>query len=183
VDGGVVSAAQIIQDLCMVSETVNAIAERLARVRWSAAPEWDRSAADLLHEYYRRLLPFWPDDRFKIQPDNAEVVDALLGRLAPPERAWVQERADALAASRVSQRLAAVILAGAILVSRGELEPESDPGVPMLDLFEAGFELAPTHGGVDVMHGAGMRTVPLPARALERDRQAAPPSSRCAAVP
>jgi predicted TIM-barrel enzyme len=144
-----------------------ATVQRLEAIRWGTAPTWERRARDLLFDFYRRVLPFWPEGAHKILPADAKVLAALRARLSSTDVTRVDANVKRLGNKLTSttRSLIELILTGAILRARGQLDETTDPGVPLLQLFEAGYDLNPTHGGVDVMYAAGMTTVPLPTRA------------------
>jgi predicted TIM-barrel enzyme len=149
------------------ADPVAATVKRLEAVRWGTAPTWERRARDLVFEFYRRLLPVWPEGSHKILPGNPKVLAALRARVAPTDGTRVDANAERLGKKLTSttRSLIELILTGAVLRAGGQLDETTDPGVPLLQLFEAGYDLNPTHGGVDVMYASGMTTVPLPTRA------------------
>jgi hypothetical protein len=148
------------------ADPVAATVQRLGAVRWGTAPTWERHARDLLVDFYRRLLPFWPADAYQILPANPQVSAALRAYLSATELTRVDANVERLAGGDTQTRrwLIELILIGALLRARGQLDESNDPGVSLLRLFEAGYDLNPTHGGVDVIHASGMTTVPLPTR-------------------
>lgn len=147
--------------------------DRLENMLWSSAPAWDLRARDWLFEYYIRVFPVWPESSPQILPHDQRVIEAFVSRLTDPERASLERRKGELLArwsrqpngpAPVTKALLPLLLATALLVERGALAPEEDPGVPLLELFGAGYELNPNHGAVDVLYAGGMATVPLPRR-------------------
>lgn len=149
------------------ADPVAATIQRLEAIRWGTAPKWERRARELLFDFYRRLLPVWPQDAHKILPADPKVIAALRARLSPTDVTRVDANAKRLGDGRspTVRSLIELILTGAVLRARGQLDETTEPGVPLLDLFEAGYDLNPTHSGVDVMYASGMTTVPLPTRA------------------
>src|SRR6185503_4187650 len=101
-------------------------------------------------------LPFWPPDAHKILPADPKVIAALRARLSPTDVTRVDANAERLGDRRSStvRSLIELLLTGAILRGRGQLDETTDPGVPLLHLFEAGYDLNPAHGGVDVMYAS-----------------------------
>lgn len=149
------------------ADPVAATVQRLEAVRWGTAPKWEPRARDLLFDFYRRLLPIWPEDAHKILPADPKVIAALRARLSPTDVTRVDANAERLGDGRSAtvRSLIELILTGALLRAGDQLDETTDPGIPLLQLFEAGYDLNPTHGGVDVMYATGMTTVPLPTRA------------------
>jgi hypothetical protein len=166
----------------MRTESMETTVERLRAVRWSSAPEWRAVARDLLFDYYQRMLPVWSPTGADPMPDNSQLIEGFLSRLSGAERVRIDEEKarilqhaheNGLAPTLMTRALLSLVLACATLVESGELRPEEDPGEPLLRLFEAGYELNPTHGGVDVCYATGMTTVPLPRRDAIARRTAA----------
>jgi hypothetical protein len=151
-------------------------AERLTRLpAGGSAAQWDRRVGELVHEYYRRLLPFWPEPREQVFPDDAEVLDAIEERLSGAQRDWVRAKCDGMPAStRASaRRLGRVILAAAVHESNGWLTLVENPGRVLLELFEAGYDLTQSHGAIEVVYSEGLVTVPRPRRRAVVERAAA----------
>lgn len=156
--------------------------ERLRAARWGSAPAWEPRVRELVLRYYERMLPFWPPELAKVLPHNIEMIESLRERLSKEERSRVEaEKENVIACAsdrslRIGREmtwLITAVLASSVLVDRGELSVDDDPAVPLLDFIEAGFDLAPTHGGIEVLHERGMTTMLLPTRAEVELRRAA----------
>jgi hypothetical protein len=148
---------------------------RLRAVSWGAAPGGSRQGKQLLFAYYQRLLPVWPAHGGKILPHDASVIAAFTGRLAPAEVAELRTLEEGIVSAArhrhahvsaaASGLLIILILACSVLVGRGVLAAAADPAEPLLELFEAGYQLSASHGSVDVLDASGATTIPLPTRA------------------
>lgn len=156
-----------------MTDRLDEIRMKLENLYWGSAPNWDEAARAHILDYYRRVLPAWPRDLERVFPHEYDLTAPYLGRLTPPERQRVNECVvTILAASQhhggpldtMTKALLPLMLACALLVSRGALEPEADPSVPLLALFAAGFTLHPTHDAVELVHTRGMNAVRLPLR-------------------
>jgi hypothetical protein len=157
--------------------------ERLKAVRWQSARAWSPTARDLLFDFYERLLPVWPEAHPKLSPHSDVVLAAFSSRLSDAERARVDvmlravldtAEAAGVALTSVNRHLVKLILVCEVLFEGGTGRATgSDPSEPLLELFEAGYDLNPTHGAVDICYQAGCTTVPLPTHEAVVQRSAA----------
>ena len=150
-------------------------AERFRAIAWSRAADWSPTAGEWILEYYEKMLPFWPEATRRPSPTHDAFLSAFLDRLTAEERDDVEQTCEEIvrrAQGRptwMTRRLMRLALACGALCERHGLDVEDDPSLPMLRLFEEGYELNPTHGGFDVLYSKGMVTMPLPSRdAIER---------------
>jgi hypothetical protein len=147
---------------------------RLRTVRWGRAAAWSPEALAWLRAYYQRLVPLWPSERARLAPTDRVIEEAALAALPDDARARIAAEADALwAAARergervepATKKLVTFVLAWARAVDSGTLDPERDPGAPLLDLFAAGFQVNYTTAGIELHYAAGWNIAPVPARA------------------
>jgi hypothetical protein len=153
-----------------------AVAAELGALRWGSASAWSDSARQLLLEYYRRLGPFWPAGRERLEPADRAIEEMLLGALSDADRERVRlaakEILDAAKArgervESTTRKLVPLILAWALAVERGALAADADPGAPLLELFRAGFQIAYTHAGIELWYATGSMTAPVPGRPVQ----------------
>lgn len=148
--------------------------DRLGAAVLASATDRDDGVA-LLLEFYERVLPFVPAERTRFSPWDDDVTSVLLGRITDDERARLaiaMETACRSAPSRRGRILFEVVLCGAILVDAGRLSHDLDPTVPLMALFERGYELEQDHGFIEVWDRIGGRRVPIPTRAQIEARRA-----------
>jgi hypothetical protein len=146
---------------------------RLKAIRWGSAREWNPAAWDRLLEYYERVLPVWPEDRMKLLPHNRVLTEPFSNRLSAMEGEQVNSMLQAIlkiaedsgvVLTAINSALVKLILACAALLERGDLASCEDPSESLLQLFELGFDLSPSHSAVDICYQIGCTSVPLPDR-------------------
>ena len=147
--------------------------ERLKIIPWGQAPGWKNEVRQYISSYYRRILAAWPEDHAFILPNNSIVLDHFLRQLSAEDREDIARMADIILneakrhdyyPAQTTKDLIALMLACLVLIDQGVYTEDESPAAPLLALFEAGYELNPTHQGLDVCYASGMCTIPLPAR-------------------
>lgn len=149
-------------------------AARLAKVAWGSAPEWDDRALKWWKDYYRRLLPSWPSGRGTLPPAAPDVVASAFAGRGATEREQIytavasikdaaRKRAEEIEST--SRELLPAILAWSLAVDASNLAAGEDPGEPLLELFEAGFQLIDRHEGIHILYQSGWRIYQPPSRA------------------
>jgi hypothetical protein len=128
----------------------------------------------LLHEYYRRLVPYWPANQGRLGPADREIEGAVVGALAPTDQERIRVAAEAIRSAAkgrgertesTTMSLVPLILGWALAVDSGKIVSAVDPGVPLMDLFAAGFQLQFSDVGVEIHYSTGWMTAPVPTRA------------------
>ncbi len=146
----------------------------LREMRWGAAPDWSPRALEWLHEYYRRLAPYWPANQGRLGPADREIQKAVVGTLAPADQERIRAAIEAIRNAAQTRRervesttmdLVPLILGWALAVESGKIAAAVDPGVPLMDLFAAGFQLQFSDVGVEIHYSTGWMTAPVPTRA------------------
>lgn len=149
------------------------VVDSLRRVHWGAATQWAPFAKESLLEYYRRLKPYWPEARHRLEPADRAVEQAALAALPEVDRSRIDAATrELLAAARgrgerveaTTARLIPLILAWSLAVERSELADAKDPGGPLVELFRAGYQIAYTNAGIEVWYSSGAMTIPVPSR-------------------
>ena len=154
----------------------DAVTKRLQQVRWNSAEHWSDKVRDWLREYYRRLAPWWPTDRRRIAPADRALKESILAPL-PAETAETRSRISAITTplwaaaeggirrvERTTKELVELMLAWALAVDEGALPEDRDPGVPLLEMFEAGYAIHYSHDGIELGYANGWMIAPVPAR-------------------
>jgi len=160
-------------------ELINARLDRLLSIDWGKASAGPKRGKELLFSYYERLLPVWPASGGNLMPNDASIIASFASRLSVAEIAELKQLAESVFnATRARGQslvpmmasLVRFVLICAALRARGRLDAGADPSEPLLELFEAGYELNPTHGAVDLLNQSGMTSIPLPTRAAIQTR-------------
>ncbi len=147
--------------------------ERLKSVKWGSAREWNPSVRNLLLDYYKRILPVWPEDREKILPHSSLLIEPFSKYLSSAEKEHVElmlrsvfkaAEMSGVVLTLTSQALITLILTCAVLRGKGDLKSNDDPSEPLLRLFELGYDLNPTHGAIDICYQEGCTSMQLPTR-------------------
>lgn len=151
----------------------DAVTKRLQQVHWNSAEYWSDKVAEWLREYYRRLSPWWPPDRRRITPTDRALESAILAPLSAETRSrisavttpiWAAEETGLKRIDATTKKLVELILAWALAVDEGTLAADEDPGVPVLEMFEAGYTVHYSHDGIELRYATGWKIAPVPAR-------------------
>ncbi len=81
------------------------------------------------------------------------------GKIAVRTRHAGLQRIDA-----TTKKLVELILAWALAVDEGTLAADEDPGVPVLEMFEAGYTVHYSHDGIELRYATGWKIAPVPVR-------------------
>jgi uncharacterized protein YciU (UPF0263 family) len=162
-------------------------AARMREIRWGSAPDWDDRARDWLWAYYRRLGAYWPDVDVRTAPASPAIAARVQAALSPDDAARVASAVATIRAAADARRerlesttreLLPMVLGWAVAVDAGARDAATDPGEPLLALFEAGFQLQHRHEGIHIHHESGWRIYQPPTRDSLAMRKEAEPSAR-----
>ena len=121
------------------TEAVDARLARLNQVHWGAAADWQPRVKELVLEFAARAQPLVPEDRSTASPVDSAFRSGVLERLSEHERARVAKLMEEVVASGRGRKelpmletkpLISLVLALAMLVERGDVPPDEDPGEP-----------------------------------------------------
>jgi hypothetical protein len=73
--------------------TITNIRDSWNELAWGFATEWSDWAAVQVAAFYRRLLPYWPPNRERVQPDDPRLLERVLGDLSEADRKTVEDMA------------------------------------------------------------------------------------------
>jgi hypothetical protein len=145
----------------------------LRDIHWGSAADWSPGALEWLKEYYRRLQPYWPATRKRIEPVDRAMTAAVMSSLAASEQELIRVVSDSIIEAALARhermesttrRLLPLVLAWALAVDAGRLAADADPGAPLVALFTAGFQLNYTDAGIEVHYKGGWMIAPVPTR-------------------
>ena len=123
--------------------------------------------------YYSRLALAWPSGRSTLPPADPEILAAALSSRSSADREQIEKSVQAIESAAngrgeeiesTTRNLLPAILAWSIAVDNGEIVASGDPGEPLLELFEAGFQLGYRHEGFHIHYESGWRIYQPPAR-------------------
>ncbi len=149
------------------------VVNTLRDIHWGSSPDWSPSALGMLHDYYRRLAPYWPASRKRVEPADRDIVSAVMGGLTGAETEQIRSACDAISAAAVARdervepttrKLIPLILAWAREVDAGKLAAAAVPGASLMALFTAGFQLKYTDAGIEIHYDTGWMIAPVPTR-------------------
>ena len=151
----------------------DAVTQRLQQVRWESAEHWSDKVRDWLREYYGRLAPWWPADRRRLTPTDRALESSILAPLSAETRSrisaittpiWAAAETGINRVDVTTKKLVELMLAWALAVDEGTLPADRDPGVPLLEMFEAGYTVHYSHDGIELGYANGWMIAPVPAR-------------------
>ena len=156
--------------------TTNNLSQRvqlLHAVPWGTARGWSQEASDLLLQHYQRLLPYWPEGRSFLPPADRELEHSVLAALDVTTRERIEQEVDDIVSEArlrgqrlesTTRHLLPLILAWAVYIDEGRLQPEADPAAPLILLFQRGYQLNYTEAGVEFHFFGGRHTDRVPKR-------------------
>ncbi|SKC16490.1 hypothetical protein [Dyadobacter psychrophilus] len=146
---------------------------QISRIKWGSAAAWDESCDSLLREYYSRILEWWPPERLRFPPNDQVILKQLSAAVALSDSILdsytlhselLKIRKNGIRLERATVDLLKVVLNFAIAIDNKSIDVSSDPGLPLLELFEKGYQIGYTDAGIEIHYQEGWKILPVPLR-------------------